>query len=35
VSQKSVANVGVDVVLVVLVDVALDGNGDVDGDDLL
>jgi hypothetical protein len=28
-----VANVGVDIV--VLVDVVIDGNGDVDGDDLL
>jgi hypothetical protein len=29
-----VANVGVYLVMIVVVDVVLDGNGDVDGDDL-
>ena len=33
-SEAAPANVRVDVVIVVLVDVVIDGNGDVDGDDL-
>jgi hypothetical protein len=33
-AYPQVANVGVDVVIVVLVDVVFDGNGDVDRDDL-